>query len=168
MLFPLIEKILVGDPYYIPCQECSPCLERQLIVNTLVASKTIVCLANSRKLSGRCIAGREVMPGGYAGPADMRGWIRPVSACASNEVSEEERRYVDGSDPRVLDIIAIPVLAGPHLHQTENWVIDDRRYWEKRGRLSSSSLSALRKKPAAFSGGGAGVSGETGWSVQVG
>jgi hypothetical protein len=84
-----------------------------------VAAKIILCLANSRKLSGRCIAGREITPDGYA------GWVRPISARVSAEVSEEERRYENGSDPRVLDIIEVPVLAAnPHLHQVENWVID--------------------------------------------
>jgi hypothetical protein len=107
-----------------------------------VAAKTILCLANSRKLSGRCIAGREVTPDGYA------GWVRPISARVSAEVSEEERRYENGSDPRVLDIIEVRVLAAdPHLHQVENWVIDDRRHWGKKGEASWESVAALVEKP---------------------
>jgi hypothetical protein len=110
-----------------------------------VTAKTILCLANSRKLSGRCIAGREITPDGYA------GWVRPISARISAEVSEEERRYENGSDPRVLDIIEVPVLAAdPHLHQTENWVIDDRRYWDKKGEVSWESVAALRQKPSSL------------------
>lgn len=110
-----------------------------------MSTKIFVCLANSRKLSGRCIAGREVVEGGYG------GWIRPVSARASGEVSEEERRYENGSDPRVLDIIEVPLLSpAPHSHQTENWVLDKRRYWGKRGRLAGESLAALVEKPAAL------------------
>lgn len=61
-------------------------------------TKRIVCLANSRKLQGRCIAGRELVGGKPA------AWIRPVSDREHEEVSECERQYQDGSDPRVLDM----------------------------------------------------------------
>ena len=95
--------------------------------------KRIVCLANSRKLAGRCIAGRECIEGQGAGP-----WIRPVSARENQEVSEYERQYEDGSDPRVLDVIDVPVLAPqppqpPQEYQTENWLLDPGFYWEKAG-----------------------------------
>lgn len=105
--------------------------------------KRIVCLANSRKHSGRCIAGKEVLRRGY-GP-----WIRPISARPSAEVSEEERRYENGRDPRVLDIIDIPMIAAaPVLHQTENHVIDAERYWTKTSKLPWADLKHLVDNPA--------------------
>ena len=89
--------------------------------------KTVVCLANSRKLSGRCIAGRELNEG------QPDKWIRPVSSREAEEVSEYERQYQDGSDPKVLDIMEIPLLSPhPKDHQTENWLLDPEYYWVKR------------------------------------
>lgn len=99
-------------------------------------AKTIVCLANSRKPpSGRCIAGRELSAAGY-GP-----WIRPVSARVTQEISEEERRYEDGTDPRVLDVLTI-AMTHPQAqqHQQENHVIDADRYWTKRRTMTWTDL----------------------------
>ena len=98
----------------------------------------IVCLANSRKLSGRCIAGREW------NDARAGRWIRPVSDRDGQEVSEYERQYEDGSDSQVLDIIDVPVRQPrPKDYQTENWLLDSEYYWEKTGRLSVAQLSRL-------------------------
>ncbi len=88
-------------------------------------TKRIVCLANSRKISGRCIAGVEE----HEKPLQ---WIRPVSSRDNQEVSEYERQYEDGSDPRVLDIIDIPLLGHrPDGYQRENWLLDPDHYWRK-------------------------------------
>ena len=98
--------------------------------------KRVVCLANSRKLAERCVAGREWIGGRRAG-----AWVRPVSNRKSQGVSEYERQYIDGSDPQVLDIIDIPVLEHrPQDHQTENWLLDPKYYWEKVGRLTPFDL----------------------------
>ena len=100
--------------------------------------KRIVCLANSRKLSGRCIAGKELVTGR---PAE---WIRPVSAREHEEVSEYERQYEDGSDPRVLDIMDVPLLEHrPQGYQQENWLLDRREYWKKVGRAAWEDLEDL-------------------------
>ncbi len=108
--------------------------------------KRIVCLANSRKPpSGRCIAGKEVLENGY-GP-----WIRPASARPSAEVSEEERRYENGQDPRLLHIIDVPMIeAAPMLHQTENHIIDGDYYWTKRGELIWTELNQLIDRPTTL------------------
>ena len=104
-------------------------------------SKRIVCLANSRKLAGRCIAGRE-WDGEQVG-----GWVRPVSEREGQEVSEYERQYEDGSDPRVLDVIDVPTIkpAVPKARrwQSENWLLDEEWYWCKAGRVSWFDLPAF-------------------------
>jgi hypothetical protein len=104
-------------------------------------TKRIVCLANSRKLQGRCIAGRELN-------ADVAGaWIRPVSNRPEQEVSEWERQYQDGSDPRVLDIIDVPLIEPrPKDYQQENWLLDPKPYWVKVGRLPWENLAGLQDR----------------------
>jgi hypothetical protein len=100
--------------------------------------KRILCLANSRKPSGRCIAGKELSSG------QPGAWIRPVSAREHGEVSEYERQYKDGSDPRVLDIIDVPLLdARPEGYQQENWLLDPDQYWDKAGRVTWVDLARL-------------------------
>jgi hypothetical protein len=101
--------------------------------------KQIVCLANSRKISGRCVAGRELLQEGLLGP-----WIRPVSARGDGEVSLLERRYQDGQDPRLLEIINIPLLAPKsEPNQPENWLLDPNYYWQKVGEFARDSLQLL-------------------------
>lgn len=105
-------------------------------------TKRILCLANSKKLAGRCIAGREVN-GAVAGP-----WVRPVSARPSEEVSENERQYQDGSDPRLLDVIDVPLLrAAPHACQVENWLLDPGYYWTRVSRASWTELLDFVEAP---------------------
>lgn len=104
--------------------------------------KRILCLANSKKLAGRCIAGRELTD---AGPGH---WIRPVSARVTEEVSENERQYEDGSDPRLLDVIDVPLLsAAPHACQAENWLLDPGYYWTRVGRAGWQELQAYVEAP---------------------
>ena len=108
----------------------------------MAETKTIVCLANSRKHSGRCIAGKEVLAKGYG------NWIRPVSArpctevrrgaplrerCASRSLGHHkysgDRRYTQ-------------------LYQSENHVIDADYYWVNKGQLSWADIKQLVDKPA--------------------
>lgn len=100
--------------------------------------KRIVCLANSRKLNGRCVAGIQLA-------ADRRiGWIRPVSGREHEEVSEYERQYEDGSDPRLLDVMEVPLIAPkPRSYQQENWLLDPDQYWQRVAQLTWNGLGAL-------------------------
>ncbi len=114
-------------------------------------TKTIVCFANSRKTAGRCIAGKEWKNG------EPGEWVRPVSARPTHEVSEEERRYKDGTDPRLLDILAVPCdRPQPLDHQRENHVIDPDYYWAKQGVLSWEDLQCCLDNPNTIWGIGEG------------
>ena len=101
--------------------------------------KRIICLANSRKLSGRCIAGRE-----WSEEHGASSWVRPVSDRENQEVSERERQYEDGSDPKLLDVIDVPLLEPkPMDHQSENWLLDPEWYWERIDSFPSDKLHSL-------------------------
>lgn len=86
--------------------------------------KTILCLANSRKTSGRCVAGRELVNG------VLGAWVRPVSSRPTAEISLNDRRYSNGEDPRLLDVITIQMTEPrSHAYQIENHLIDAGYYW---------------------------------------
>ena len=105
-----------------------------------MVTKRIVCLANSRKMRGRCIVGKELINDQPA------GWIRPVSDRENEEVSEYERQYEDGSDPQLLDIMNVPLLEPklkPESPQHENWLLDPNSYWKKDGCMNWRDLELL-------------------------
>lgn len=106
-------------------------------------TKRIVCLANSRKKGGRCVAGLEIEVSQVVG-----GWIRPVSNRPSEEISLSDQRFEDGSVPNLLDILEIPMLEPrPHSCQTENHLIDDKYYWVKVGEYPRQQLPELCEIP---------------------
>lgn len=114
-------------------------------------SKTIVCFANSRKTAGRCIAGKEWLDGA---PGE---WVRPVSMRPTHEISEGERRYKDGRDPQLLDIVSVPCESHePLSHQRENHVIDAGYYWLPQGTLAWKDISGWLDQPATLWGTGHG------------
>jgi hypothetical protein len=100
--------------------------------------KRIVCLANSVKKGGRCIAGKRWADGKEA------DWIRPVSERPYEEVSPEEYKFQDGGEPQLLDIVKVPLLKRkPNGPQKENWLLDPEFWWEKAGTISWSDLGDL-------------------------
>jgi hypothetical protein len=107
--------------------------------------KRLMCLANSRKLSGRCVAGKELVA---SGPGL---WVCPVSDRPAEEVSERERHYEGGRDPEVLDIVDIPLKNHhPKSYQSENWLLDPNFYWVRAGRASWNDLIVLRENPTTL------------------
>src|SRR5438552_1495343 len=104
--------------------------------------KQIVCLATSKKDGGRCVAGKSMST------EDRGQWIRPVSERATAEISIDERRYEDGREPELLDIINVPMIAHvPRGHQTENHMIDAAEYWTRTGTANWRELRALADSP---------------------
>jgi hypothetical protein len=94
-------------------------------------SKTILCLANSRRPDGRCFAGKE-FSNGVAG-----AWIRPINKANRDAVTDRDREYEDETLADVLDIVRVPLLGPrPNGHHQEDHQIRDDRYWTKVGRAN--------------------------------
>jgi len=104
--------------------------------------KTIVCLANSRKHAGRCIAGKEMLPDGFG------GWVRPVSGRTTTELGRNERRYDDGKDPKIGDVMQVSLLEpAPHLYQRENQLVDAAQPYRRLSRLPWDLVSPMLDHP---------------------
>jgi len=103
----------------------------------LARTRDIICLANSRKFSGRCIAGKA-FDDGWVG-----GWIRPVARNETGELSVKEIQYRDGNVPRLLDIMTLSLgRRHPHSYQTENYHVDGKT-WRRNGFFTVSRLHEL-------------------------
>ena len=81
--------------------------------------KEMLCLANSRKPGGRCVAG--LLPDG--------SWIRPVTATGGGSLTSAMCRLDKGRPVGALDVVRVGVTQPePRLHQPENWIITDKRW----------------------------------------
>jgi ATP-dependent DNA helicase RecQ len=99
--------------------------------------RKIVCLANSRKYGGRCIAGKEWR---QTGPGD---WVRPVGRSNTRELLDADITAHHQDPLRLLDIIVIPIAeACPQAYQSENHSIA-LQPWKIAGRLPTDNLNAL-------------------------
>lgn len=99
--------------------------------------KRFVCLANSYKEQGRCVAGIELDAKGNIIIEDGKPkWIRPVSAEGHGEVSSN---LVSGIG--LLDILEMDVTEEcPDGHQSENVFFDEKSI-ERVGTLSKGKLN---------------------------
>ena len=69
--------------------------------------RRIICLANSRKPDGRCIAGKLYFQGKFG------KWLRPISAREGEELSEVERLVGPKTEPAMLDILEFSIIKLP-------------------------------------------------------
>lgn len=87
--------------------------------------KKIICFANSKKISGRCVAGKELVEG------KVGQWVRPISDRKTGELSWGDRRLSNGQEPSLMDVLNVTMLEKrPHGYQTENHLIDKQSYWQ--------------------------------------
>ena len=88
----------------------------------------ILCLANSYKGRGqRCIAGIDM---------DIKEWVRPIDP-RGHEGAIGEARLIDGAEPRLLDVLEVPLGGESDAHgcQPENRVLLPG-WWKKVGMVS--------------------------------
>ncbi|MFZ0774796.1 MAG: hypothetical protein WCA49_24610 [Candidatus Sulfotelmatobacter sp.] len=106
-------------------------------------TKTIVCLANSRKLAGRCVPGKE-----WDG-RNLGAWCRPVSDRDRGELTAERWYSKTWRDPQLLDLVEVGLLGPrPSAFQTENHLVDTSVRWKYAGHVSARYLVPALDRPA--------------------
>lgn len=85
-----------------------------------MAPTEILCLANSKKLSGRCLAGLSW--------PDLQTWIRPVERTREHGEVPSDRAQVNSPEGRrfirPLDVINVDLIErAPMQAQPENWIL---------------------------------------------
>jgi hypothetical protein len=99
--------------------------------------RNLIILANSRKMGNRCIAGIDAQTG---------EWVRPCFGTGEEGVPWSVRQ-VDGAEPQLLDILAIPLAKdGPHRDiQPENRRIL-KGAWKSVGKATVKQVAKYRQK----------------------
>ena len=98
--------------------------------------KDIVCLASSKKIGGKCVAGKTVA---------TKEWIRPVST--EGKLTDQLIKYADGKLPELLDIIRVHYKKlQPTVYQPENILISEDS-WEFIDRWPKNELDSLCDRP---------------------
>ena len=94
----------------------------------------ILCLANSKKLGGRCAAGLRL---------DGSGWLRPVSKLHDGILNAAHLFLNNGNEAALLDVIEIGLTTPkPAIHQPENWLIDGS-VWKLRTEPNAALHAAI-------------------------
>lgn len=95
----------------------------------------VLCLANSKKLSERCVAGIDVR---------TSEWVRPVSRTGNQGAVPFRERQIDRAEPQLLDLIEMDLAyEGPtgfeYCHARENrWI--EPTLWRRIGRAAPADL----------------------------
>ncbi len=104
----------------------------------------LVCFANSRKMAGRCVAGKRWAAG------SLYEWIRPVGSGPTQALSSHQIA-IPGGPPALLDILEIAL--GPHQPeecQTENHLVYPGVPWTRYGTLPRVQAGAFCDPPGAL------------------
>ena len=103
--------------------------------------RELVCLANSYKKPGRCLAGKHIQ---------SSQWFRPVSAHETGALQPDQLCYEDGGRVQLLDILRLPIKCHqPEVGQPENYLIGSAG-WQKVGEYSLVELPRLSDEPVSL------------------
>ncbi|MPQ30549.1 hypothetical protein E4V42_03740 [Clostridium estertheticum] len=103
-------------------------------------NKTVIILTKSRKYKNYCVAGIDFKTG---------EWVRLVSmdSTINHAVKKIDFTYENGEEAEILDIVNIECLENKtNYYQPENWVYEEKYYWEKKGQVSIDDVKAKIKQ----------------------
>ncbi len=76
----------------------------------------VICLANSWKHGGRCVAGLRM---------DGEGWVRPVSSEPEGVLQAQHYTLAGGGEAALLDVLKMRLVGPqPEPHHPENWLME--------------------------------------------
>ncbi len=102
----------------------------------------IVCLANSRRPGGHCIAGKVIDQDRYG------EWVRPVPESGDNALSAQMIRCDNGRIPQLMDLLSVCFeKPRPFSYQTENICFDESVPWCHVGKLPYENLDKFVDTP---------------------
>ena len=111
----------------------------------MMFKKQVICLANSRKLNGRCVAGVELVA------SNAYRWVRPVSSTPSGEISTSDATYSDGAPIELMDVFEVTLSSpSPKSYQSENWQIAQGVPWNRVGRVKIAAISDIVSNKSAL------------------
>ena len=92
-----------------------------------------ICLANSRRPGGRCVAGLRM---------DGKGWVRPVNSIGGT-IFRQQYTLDDGREAAIFDVIRVSLKEQcPQSYQPENWIVENEP-WRLVRRLTLSEASTF-------------------------
>jgi len=94
-----------------------------------------ICLANSRKLGGKCVAGIQIL---------NDEWIRPVSNFPDGSLVSQHYTLDTGKPAAILDVVRIHASGPkPELTQPENWILEAVKWRHIRTLSANEALQSL-------------------------
>lgn len=94
----------------------------------------VICLANSWKHGGRCVAGLRM---------DGEGWVRPVSSEPEGVLQAQHYTLAGGGEAALLDVLKMRLVGPqPEPHHPENWLMECGQ-WKRTAWAALNQVQAI-------------------------